>query len=112
SNVVRTRRGWAPRPRVPLTVGLGAVAQEDHAVAETAFVQQLELQADAVGKRRCPASHDDGRDEQMPLADEPDPDRLGGEVGTADRDVASRCRLELPDRLRVEIPLDPGSGTS
>jgi hypothetical protein len=62
----------------------------NHAVAETAFVQQLELQADTVGEGLLAASHHDGRDEQVVLVDQPGLDRLGGEVGTADRDVTSR----------------------
>ena len=59
----------------------------NHAVAEKAYAQQFELQADTVGERLFAASHQDGRDEQVALVDQPGPDRLGGEVGTADRDV-------------------------
>src|SRR5688572_23059819 len=43
----------------------GAVAEVNHAVAETAFVQQLELQADLVGEGLLAASHHDRRQEQV-----------------------------------------------
>ena len=56
-----------------------------------------------------PPDHD-GRDEQVVLVDQPGLDRLGGEVGTADGDVASRRRLQLPDRFGVEVALDPRPG--
>ena len=60
------------------------VVEVNHAVAETAFVQQLERQADVVGKGPLAAAHHDGRDEQVALVDQPGLERLGGEVGTAD----------------------------
>jgi 2-oxo-4-hydroxy-4-carboxy--5-ureidoimidazoline (OHCU) decarboxylase len=37
------------------------------AVAETAFAEQLELDADAVGERLLATAHDDGREEQVEL---------------------------------------------
>jgi hypothetical protein len=40
-----------------------------HAIAETAFVPELELQADIVGEGRLAASHHDGREEQVTLVD-------------------------------------------
>jgi hypothetical protein len=55
----------------------------NHAVAETAFVHQFELQAGIVGEGLFAASHQNGREEQVALADEPALDRLGGDVGTA-----------------------------
>ena len=98
----RDRRRPAPRrPRPTLrrppdgatgyhTVVVESVVEVNHAVAETAFVQQLELQADVVGEGPVAASHHDRRDEQVALVDQPGPDRLGGEVGTAHGDVTSR----------------------
>jgi hypothetical protein len=62
----------------------------NHAVSETAFVKQLELQEDIVGERPFAASHHDGRDEQVVLVDQPGLDRLGGEVRTTHADVTSR----------------------
>src|SRR5918994_1400227 len=67
-----------------------AVVEVDHAVGETAFVQQFELQADVVEKRVCAASDHDGREEKMAFVDQPDPERLGGEVGTAHADITPR----------------------
>jgi hypothetical protein len=46
------RRRLERSSRIP-----GAVAEVDHAIAETAFVQQFELQADAVGQGPLAASH-------------------------------------------------------
>src|ERR671911_884948 len=88
----------------------GAVAEVDHAVAETALVQQLELQADIVGEELLAASDHDGCDEQLAFVDQPGPERVAGEVGTADRQLTFRRRLQLTDGLRVEVSLDPGPG--
>src|SRR5215203_3674144 len=107
-------RTWEPRPRRPGSVAIssppGTVVEVKHAIDETAFVQQFELQADIVGEGLFAASHHDGRDEQVPLVDQPGLYRLGGEVGTAHANVTSRSRLHLPDRFRVEVPLDPRPG--
>jgi len=81
----------------------------NHAVAETAFIEQFELEADIFGKGRFAASHHDGRDEQVALVDQRHLDRLGDEIGTAHGDVTSRC-LHLPDLFRVEVSLDPRPG--
>ena len=43
-----------------------------------------------IGEGPFAASHHDGRDEQLELVDQPGPDRLGGEVGTAHGDVTFR----------------------
>jgi hypothetical protein len=82
----------------------------NHAVAETAFVQQFELQADMVGERRVAASDHDGHHEQLELVDQSGLGRLGGEVGTAHGEVTFRLRFQLADRFRVEVPLDPRPG--
>jgi len=54
----------------------------NHAVAETAFVQQFELQVDIVGEGLFATSHHDGRNEQMAFVDQPGLDRLGRKIGT------------------------------
>jgi hypothetical protein len=59
----------------------------DHAAAETAFVQQFELQVSIVREGLLAPSDHDGRDEQLELVHQPGSDRLGGELGTADGDV-------------------------
>src|SRR6266540_6727923 len=101
-----------PRPRagsVAVSSRPGAVVEVNHAVAETALVQQLELQARTPGEELFAASHHDGREEQVALVDQPRLDRLGGEVGTAHGDVTSRSGFQLPDRFGVEVALDPRS---
>ena len=47
-----------------------AIVEVHHAVAETAFVQQLKLQANVVGERRFAASHHDWCEEQVALVDQ------------------------------------------
>ena len=82
----------------------------NHAAFETAFVRQFELQADIAGEGPFAPSHHDGREEQVELIHQPRLDRLAGEVGTAHADVMTRGRLQLPDRFRVEVSLDPRPG--
>src|SRR5215217_2756734 len=100
--------------RRPGTVAIssrpGAVVEVNYAAFETAFVQQFELHADVVGEGAFTASHYDGRDEQVPLVDQPGLDRVSGELGTAHADVTSRSRFHLPDRFGVEVALDPRPG--
>src|SRR4051794_5903884 len=110
-------RGWktgsspADSSRGPARVAVAsrpdAVVEVNHAVAEAALVEELELQADMVGEGLFAASHHDGREEQVALVDQPGLDRLGGEVGTAHGDVTSRCRFQLANRFRIEASLDP-----
>src|SRR6266702_2756015 len=90
--------------------GVGSVAQVEGAAPEPAFAQQVQLYPDVVGEGPRATTHQDGHQEQVPLVDQPGPDRLPGEVGTPHREVPSRSRLHLPDRLGVEVPLDPRPG--
>ena len=62
----------------------------NHAVAESTLVEQLEVEANIVGKRLFPASDDDRREEHVALVDQPGPESVGGEIGAADREVVSR----------------------
>jgi FAD binding domain/Aromatic-ring hydroxylase, C-terminal len=71
---------WSGHAARPLLAGAiaefgssrpGSVAEVDHAVAETAFVQQFELQPDIVGQGPISTSHHDGCDEQVALVDQP-----------------------------------------
>src|SRR3954470_14001803 len=80
----------------------------DHAAVETARTQQFELDASVAGKRRVAAADDDWVDEQVVLVDEAGPDRLSGEVRPSDADVTLGLRLEPPDRVGIELPLEPG----
>ena len=61
----------------------------DDAAAEAALVQQLELGADAVGQGALAAADEDRDEEQLALVDQARGDRLAGELGAADRDVAA-----------------------
>src|SRR5829696_4612952 len=79
----------------------GAVAEIDHAVAETALVQQLQLQADIVGEGLLAASHYDGCDEQLAFVDQPGLERVAGEIRTAHRQVTLPRRLQPTDRVGV-----------
>src|SRR6476646_7067760 len=92
-------------PGIP--AGGAAIAEEDRAAAETALFQQLQLQADALRQSVLAASDQDGREEELELVDKPGPERLGGEGGPAHGEIAVGCLFRLPDRVRVEFPLDP-----
>src|SRR5689334_6522412 len=95
------RRTYESRHRRPGTLAVasrpGAVVEVNHTVAETSFVQQLELQANIAGEGRCAASHHDGREEQVALVDQAGLDRVGGEIGTAHGEVTFRTRFHPPD---------------
>src|SRR4051794_24616558 len=78
----------------------------DHAAAEAALVAELEVYANAIRQRPVAAAHEDGVDEQVELVDEALPDRYAGELRAADADVALGIRLQLSDRLGVELPLE------
>src|ERR1700736_4597707 len=80
-----------------------AVVEVNHARAEAAFVQQVELHADIAGEGRFATPDHDRHQEQVEFVDQPGPDRLGGEVGSAHRDVTSRSGLHLPNGPGVEI---------
>jgi len=69
------------------------------AAAETPFIQQLELQVDAVGEPMLAASDHDGHEKQVTLVHQPRPERLGGEIGTAHAD-AFICRIASGSKAR------------
>ena len=54
------------------------------------------------GRKPVPPPTSDGHEEQLVLVDEPSLDRLGRERGTAHAEISADCRLQPPDRLRVE----------
>src|SRR5580704_15868861 len=88
----------------------GPVAEVHHAVAEAALVEQLKVDPDASGQRALAAAHHHGRDEQVALVHQPGLDRLAGQPGAAHADIPARARFQLPDGLRLELPLDPSPG--
>ena len=63
-----------------------------------------------VGEAPCATADHDGRNEEVALVDESGPERVGGELWASDPEVTLRCRLQLPDRLGVEVSLDPRPG--
>jgi len=63
---------------------------EDHAVGETPCLQQVEVQADVIGQCPLPTADHRRSHEQLHLVDQSGPDRLAGQVGTADEDVPPR----------------------
>src|SRR5262245_61170565 len=83
-----------------------AVVEVDRAVAEPALVDELEVDAGAVREGALAASDDHGHLEQVVLVDQPGPDRLGGELGPSDGEVAFRRRLQLSYRLGLEVAID------
>lgn len=85
-----------------------AVVEVHHAVAEAAFVEELELQPDTVRKSTPATSHHDRRDEEAALVDQSRAESLGCQLWAAHGDVALRSGLRLPDGYRVELPLEPG----
>src|SRR3954469_8153641 len=82
-----------------------AIAQMDHSGAEAARLHEFEF-ASYVGPE-CPLSAaDDHRvEKQLTFVDEIGCERNARKFGAPNADVALRLPLELPDRLRFEIPL-------
>jgi hypothetical protein len=106
----RERKRYRTNPEEMRISRPTAVVEVDNAAGEAALTQQFQLHAAAVGESPVGAAHDDGRDEQMVLVEQPGLHHLAGEVGPAHRDVASRRRFHLPNRFGVEVPFDPRPG--
>src|SRR6185437_2469027 len=86
------------------------VAEVDGAAAELVLLRQRQVQADLAGQG-AGAAADDGRDdEQLVFVHQPGRDGLGGEMRAADGEVTAGRFLQLPDLVRVEVPLDAGPG--
>ena len=85
--------------------GLRAIAKIDHSISKTALVQEIQLYAYVAGQDPNASAKQSRHDEQMILVDEPGPDRVGGEGRTSHRNIERRLSLQVPDRLRVEFPL-------
>ncbi len=83
----------------------------NRAVVEAAFIEQLEIGANPIGECTPAAAHDHRDEEEVVLVDEPGRNRLTGQLGAADADVAWRRGLQPANRFRVELPLDTRSGT-
>ena len=77
------------------------------AVFEAALIEQFELRADVVRQGAFAATDHDRAQEDMALVNQPGADRLAGELAAADCDVGRRGQLQLPDRVRLELALDP-----
>ena len=85
-----------------------AVSEVNHAVSEAALVEEFEPCADVVGQCALAAAHHDRPEEQLALVDQPESERLTGELGAPDRDVSFGGLLEPADGIGVEVALDPG----
>ncbi len=72
---------------------------------KASLVQQLELRTNVERERASAASHHNRSDEQMELVDQAGTDRVRGEFGAADGDVAARGLFELTDRVGIELAL-------
>ena len=79
----------------------------DHSVVETALAQQLKRHTNVTGQERIAATHYDRRDEQVTLVNEPGPDRVRGEGGTAHRNIRGDWAFEFPDHLWIEFSFEP-----
>lgn len=67
----------------------------DHAVAEPALFQQLEIQSDGVRERPQAPSDSNGTKEQVALVDQPRIECVCGKGGAADRDVTRSLVLQV-----------------
>src|SRR5579862_5940968 len=88
------------------------VPEDDDPIAEAALFEQLEIQAHAVREEPLATTDHYGADDHLELIDQTGSYRLRGEVRTIDRQVAAGAGLEPPDRVGVELPLDPGARTA
>src|SRR3954470_754305 len=87
----RTHRHDPPRPRrLTRSSGVHAVGEEHDAVVEPVLVDELEPNADAVGQRGRAAAHHDRVHVDADLVDEARGERVRGEPGPADAEVAVR----------------------
>jgi hypothetical protein len=66
------------------------------------LVEEVEVGADTARERRLAATEQQWPDEQVALVDESRRERVGGELGAADRQVTGSCRLQGGDRAGVE----------
>ena len=73
-------------------------------------VEQLQIQAHAVGQRGRAAADDHRIEEQLALVDEPGGQRLRRQVRPADRQVGRSGALEGADPVGVEAALEAGVG--
>ena len=82
-----------------------------HAVAEPAFVDELELDVHVGRQRPVAATEDDRPDEQLALVDQTRLERLGGEVRTAHEEIgAAWCRRAGSEPATIELVAATGSG--
>ena len=85
----------------------GSVAKVNKAVVEAPLVEQLEVHADAVREVPVAAADDDRREEEVALVDQPGREAPAPRGWARRPEVARGRRLQLPDRLGVEVALDP-----
>jgi hypothetical protein len=83
------------------------VVEVNDTASEAVFVQEFELDANVIRQCALSATDDNRAEEQVAFVDQACGYRFASELCTANRDVAGRGLLELPDRCRIEIALDP-----
>ncbi len=100
-------RRWSPTWR-GADAGSEQVAAEDEAALEAPLLDQLEVEAHPVGQRPGAATDDRRGDEHPALVDETGAQRLAGELGAADAELAAGRLDQSPDGVGIELALDPG----
>jgi hypothetical protein len=73
------------------------------AVAESVLVEELEVGADARREGRLATADDHGPDEELALVDQAGFEGLGGEVRSADGEVAGGFSVQFFDGVVVEV---------
>jgi hypothetical protein len=86
------------------------VPEVDDAVAEAAFVEQLQLDPDTSGQARLAAADDDREHEQVDLVHQPGREGVPGQARTADAEVSIGGVLEAAHGPGIELVLQPGAG--
>ena len=94
----RSERGFLQSP----------VAEVDDTVAESALVEQLELDAPVDRQRRLAPIEDDRPDEQLALVDQPGLESLCREVRASHQEIAFGGGLQVAYRAGVEAAFEPG----
>ena len=81
----------------------------NHAAAETALVDQLEVHTHIVGEGLFASSDHDGADEQLLFVDQPGLDCMRGQLGTSHADVTSSTAFSSPrtNPGEAERPMAP-----
>src|ERR1051326_9423859 len=83
-----------------------AIVHVDDSGAETASLEEFEIQSQGGSECRFSAADDHRVEKQVTFIDEIGFERKPRELGAANDDVVRRLPLERPNSLDVEVPLD------